>query len=102
MIDEMNMRKLNPRTQIGYLRAVDKLAKYLKHSPEQATSGELRGFQIALDEQGASNFTMNRTITGLQFLFAKTLDRPDIVRKRQKGQISDTISRTVGVFMQLV
>jgi hypothetical protein len=77
MIDEINMRKLNPRNQIGYLRAVDKLAKYLKHSPEQATSAQLREFQIALAEQGASNFTMNGTITGLQFLFAKTLDRPE-------------------------
>jgi integrase/recombinase XerD len=81
MIDEMNMRKLNPRTQIGYLRAVDKLAKYLKHSPEHATSAQLREFQIALAEQVASNFTMNGTITGLQFLFAKTLDRPDVVKR---------------------
>jgi integrase/recombinase XerD len=40
MIDEMNMRKLNPRTQISYLRAVDKFAKYLKHSPEHATSAQ--------------------------------------------------------------
>jgi hypothetical protein len=38
MIDEMNMRKLSPKTQQTYLRAVERLAKYLKHSPEQATS----------------------------------------------------------------
>ncbi len=42
MIDEMNMRKLNPKIQIGYLRAVDKLAKYLKHSPEHSTPEQLR------------------------------------------------------------
>jgi integrase/recombinase XerD len=33
MIDDMNMRKLSPKTQIGYMRAVAKLANYLKHSP---------------------------------------------------------------------
>jgi len=81
MIDEMNMRKLSPKTQAGYLRAVDKLAKYLKYSPEHATSAQLREFQIILAEQGTSNITMNATITGLQFLFAKTLDRPDAVKR---------------------
>ena len=37
MIDEMNMRKLSPKTQQSYLRAVERLATYLKHSPQQAT-----------------------------------------------------------------
>jgi integrase/recombinase XerD len=37
MIDDMNMRKLSPKTQIGYIRAVAKLVKFLKHSPAQAT-----------------------------------------------------------------
>lgn len=81
MIDDMNMRKLSPKTQIGYIRAVTKLAKYLKHSPARATSEELRQFQIALVEQGTSNITINATLTGLQFLYCKTLNRPDIVHK---------------------
>ena len=45
MIDDMNMRKLSPKTQIGYIRAVAKLSEYLKHSPAHATSEELRQFQ---------------------------------------------------------
>lgn len=81
MIDDMNMRKLSPKTQIGYLRAVAKLARYLNHSPAQATSEELRQFQITLVEQGTSNITINATLTGLQFLYCKTLNRPEIVRK---------------------
>lgn len=81
MIDDMNMRKLSPKTQMGYIRAVAKLAKYLKHSPAHATSEELRQFQIALAEQGASNITINATLSGLQFLYCKTLDRPDVVNK---------------------
>ena len=81
MIDDMNMRKLSPKTQIGYLRAVTKLAKFLKHSPAHATAEEVRQFQIALAEQGTSNITINATIIGIQFLFRKTLDRPDVVDK---------------------
>lgn len=81
MIDDMNMRKLSPKTQIGYIRAVAKLANYLKHSPAQATSEELRQFQIALAEQGTSNITINATLSGLQFLYCKTLNRPDVVDK---------------------
>ena len=81
MIDDMNMRKLSPKTQVGYIRAVARLAKYLNHSPAHATSEELRQFQIALAEQGTSNITINATLSGLQFLYCKTLNRPDIVHK---------------------
>jgi site-specific recombinase XerD len=62
MIDEMNMRKLSPKTQQTYLRAVERLAKYLKHSPEQATSEQLRQFQIELVAQGASSGTISSEI----------------------------------------
>ena len=81
MIDNMNMRKLSTKIQIGYIRAVAKLANYLKHSPAQATSEELRQFQIALAEQGTSNITINATLSGLQFLYCKTLNQPDVVDK---------------------
>jgi len=81
MIDNMNIHKLSPKTQIGYIRAVAKLANYLKHSPAQTTSEELRQFQITLAEQGTSNISTNATISGLQFLYCKTLNRPDIVHK---------------------
>ena len=32
MIDDMTMRKLAPKTQASYIRAVEKLADYLGHS----------------------------------------------------------------------
>jgi hypothetical protein len=48
MIDDMNMRRLSPKTQVGYIPAVTKLATYLKHSPAHATAEELRQFQIAM------------------------------------------------------
>jgi len=38
------MRKLEPRTQEGYIRAVRKLTTYLKRSPDTATVEDLRNF----------------------------------------------------------
>lgn len=81
MIEDMTMRKLNPKTQIGYIRAVKRLAVYLKRSPEDATADELREFQIDMGKQGATPTTINSTLSGLHFLFCKTLDRPNALRK---------------------
>ena len=33
MIEDMRLRKLAPKTQASYIRAVKKLADYLGHSP---------------------------------------------------------------------
>jgi hypothetical protein len=37
MLDDMRMRKLEPKTQAGYLRAVRQLTVFLKRSPDRAT-----------------------------------------------------------------
>ena len=81
MIDDMNMRKLSPKTQSDYLRAVSKLSRYLKHSPHSASTEELRQFQLHMTQTGVSRATINATITGLKFLFEVTLDRADVMRK---------------------
>lgn len=46
MIEDMRMRKLELRTREAYIRAVRKLAKYLRHPPETATAEE-RSFRLA-------------------------------------------------------
>lgn len=81
MIEDMTLRRLSPKTQIGYVRAVKRLAAYLERSPEDATAEELRQFQLALAEQGTSNITINATLQGLQFLFGKSLNRADVMFK---------------------
>lgn len=80
MIDDMSLRKLNDKTQLGYIRAVKRLAQFLKRSPDTATAEDLRLFQMHLVEQGASSQTINATLTGLRFLFTVTLDRPRALR----------------------
>jgi site-specific recombinase XerD len=77
MIEDMTMRKLSPKTQSAYIRAVKKLAQYLRRSPDTATAEELRRFQLHLVELGTSSITLNATITGLTFFFEVTVNCPD-------------------------
>ena len=48
MIEDMRMRKLEPKTQEAYIRAVRKLTEFLKRSPDTATVEDLRNFQLHL------------------------------------------------------
>ena len=88
MIEDMALRKLAPKTQSGYIRAIKNLARFLGHTPGTATSEELRDFQIHLANNGASRITLNTTITALRFLYTITLGRPDIVAKISSVPVS--------------
>ena len=81
MLEDMRMRKLEPRTQEAYIRAVRKLAAYLKRSPDAATVEDLRNFQLHL--VGSSPMTLNATLTGLKFFFDITLGRIELMAKMQ-------------------
>jgi site-specific recombinase XerD len=81
LIEDMAMRKLSPKTQTGYIRAVKKLTDFLDRSPDTATAEDLRQFQLHLVSNGTSSITLNTTITALRFFFGVTLDRPEVVGK---------------------
>ena len=44
MLEDMRMRKLSPKTQSRYIRAVRRLAKYPGRSPDTASVEELRNY----------------------------------------------------------
>jgi site-specific recombinase XerD len=81
MLEDMRLRKLEPRTQEAYIRAVRKLGAYLRRSPDTATVKDLRNFQLHLVDTGASPMTLNVTLTGLRFLFDVTLERVDLMAR---------------------
>lgn len=81
MIDDMRMRKLSPKTQTGYIRAVKRFAGFLRRSPDKATVEDLRRFQLYLVDHGMSPISLNATITGLRFLFEVTLERADLMAR---------------------
>ncbi len=77
----MRMRKLAPKTQTTYIRAVKKFTQFFRRSPDEAKSEDLRLFQLHMTSTGVSTITINTTITGLKFFFETTLDRPDALKK---------------------
>ena len=79
MIEDMRLRKLDGKTQIAYVRAVRRLAGFLRRSPDTATGEDLRRFQLHLVDQGTSSMTINATISGLRFFFEITLDRGELM-----------------------
>jgi len=81
MLDDMTLRKLQPKTQANYLRAVKNFSRFFGRSPELASAEDLRLFQLHLVKQGVSSTTLNATITGLKFFFGVTLDRPSTLKK---------------------
>ena len=86
-VSPLRMRKLAPKTQTAYIRAVLKFAKYLGRSPETASAEDLRHFQLHLVDQGCSPITLNATIVGLNFLFDITLGRPELMAKMQSVRV---------------
>ena len=83
MIEDMRMRKMGGKTQIGYIRAVRRLAAFLKRSPDTADADELRRFQLHMVDTGTSPATINSTLSGLKFFFDVTLGRADLLVKMQ-------------------
>ena len=91
MIEDMRMRRLAPKTQTAYIRAVRRFAAYLGRSPESATTEDLRNFQLHLVDQGSSPVTLNAIITGLKFFCDITLDRPELMAKMQPVRVPRTL-----------
>lgn len=87
MLDDMRMRKLSPKTQIGYIRTVRQFAAYLKRSPDTATAEDLRLYQLYMIDRGTSAVSINNALSGLKFLFEHTLDRPELMRKMQPVRV---------------
>ena len=91
MLEDMRMRKLEPRTQEGYIRAVRKLTVFLKRSPDTASVEDLRNFQLHLVDTGSSPITLNATLTGLKFFFDITLGRGELMARMQPVKLPRTV-----------
>src|SRR6476620_1324613 len=65
MLDDMRMRKLEPKTQAAYVRAVRKLAEFLRRPPDTASVEDLRRFQLQLIDEGTSAGVRERYAHGL-------------------------------------
>jgi len=86
-LDDMRMRKLSPKTQSAYLRAVIQFNVWLGRSPDTASAEDLRRYQLHLVDHGISPISLNAAITGLKFFFETTIDRAELMNKMQPVHI---------------
>src|SRR5215468_2274356 len=90
MIEDMTIRKLAPKTQASYIRAVRNFTAFVGRSPDQASADDLRRYQLHLAAGGVAAPSLNATVTALRFFFAVTLgrgavtDRMPFVREPRK------------------
>jgi integrase/recombinase XerD len=82
MLDDMRMRKLDPKTQSGYIRAVRRFVKYLGRSPDTATVEDLRNYQRHLVDRDISPVSLNAAITGLRASEVAALKTGDVDSER--------------------
>jgi len=78
MIEDMTIRKLAPKTQMGYIRHIKNFAAFLGRSPDSASADDLRHFQLHQRQNGVQPSSMNSAVSALHFFFGVTLDRPDL------------------------
>ncbi len=87
MLDDLRIRKLSPKTQSAYIRAVRNFTKYLGRSPDTATIDDLRNYQLYLVDTGTSPTSLNAAIIGLKFFFDVTLDRGELMAKMRPVRV---------------
>ena len=75
MVEDMTVRGFAPKTQTGYIRAVRTFTAFFGRPPDQASSEDLRRYQLHLRSLGTSATSMNAAATALRFFFEVTLGR---------------------------
>src|SRR5499433_1938086 len=78
LIEDMAIRRLDPRTQYQYIRHVKKFADFLGRSADKATAEDVHRYQLWLASIGTTVPTTNVSATALRFFFKVTLKRPDL------------------------
>ncbi len=75
MTEDMTIRKLAPKTQVSYFRAVRNFTVFLGRSPDGVAAEGLQRYQLHLRSSGVSATGMNAAVSALRFVFSVTLGR---------------------------
>ena len=74
MLRDMWVRNLSPKTQYGYLRAVEGLARYYRKPPDQIAQHEVEDYIAHLfTERHYASGSCHGAVTGLRFFYMTTL-----------------------------
>jgi len=97
MIEDMQLHGYAAKTQEAYVGAVRGLAKYYRRSPEDITQEEVRAYFLWLvKERGVARSTLMIHLSGIKFLFEKTLKREwiifNLVRPQKRTKLPVVLS----------
>jgi site-specific recombinase XerD len=81
LIEDMAIRRLDPKTQQQYIRYVKQFADFVGRSAEKATPEDVRRYQVWLASIGTTAGTVNAGASALRFFFKVTLKRPDLAEQ---------------------
>ena len=81
LIEDMAIRRLDPKTQQQYIRHVKKFADFVGRSAEKATPEDVRRYQVWLASIGTTVGTVNAGASALRFFFKVTLKRHDLAEE---------------------
>ena len=74
MVEEMQLRRLSPRTQTTYVRAMERLCKHCGKAPPEIDKEEMRRYFLYLtNERKLSASTVNQTLCALKFFYEQVL-----------------------------
>jgi hypothetical protein len=112
MIEDMRIRAIGETTQKGHIRAVKHFAIFFGRSPDTATPGELRAYQLHMTDTEVTTSTFNTRIVSLQLFFGVTCghlapplriypqsDRVDFGAKSHINHIYDTLNKRGGTLV---
>lgn len=96
MIEDMRTAGLADSTQAAYIQAVRALAAHYRRAPDQLSEAEVRAYLLYLrDERGVAHGTFHPRHSGIQFLFAHTLDREwSLFSKKESARPSANVCPT--------
>ncbi len=83
MIEDMRIRGMGDKAQKAHIRAPTDFTSFLGHSPDAATSEELRAYQLHMTDTDVSPTTFNARIVALRFFFGMTCGREEMKRFMQ-------------------
>ena len=97
MIEDMQLHGYSAKTQAAYIGAVRGLAKYYHRSPEEITQEEVRTYFLWLvKERGVARSTLTIYLSGIKFLFEKTLKQEwlifNLVRPQKRKKLPVVLS----------
>jgi integrase/recombinase XerD len=97
MIEDMRLHGYSAKTQTAYIGAVRGLAKYYHRSPEDMTQEEVRAYFLWLvQEKGVARSTLTIHLSGIKFLFEKTLKQEwmifNLIRPQKRKKLPVILS----------